>query len=436
MKSATIDSYQVGMRIMKREVKFFLACFIILITVGCGKTQEKQETLTICTGSAQEYSVRMLAEAWTKMNAGPEIEVISIPSDDTLAETKITQLRTEIMSDNGPDVFIMPCNIATENRNSSVLFSDPEKIMHSGIFLPLDAYIKKASYVDSNGWNQTIMEAGKTEEGQVILPIAYTYCAYAFPTDESIAIPNSWEEMIHNQDFMIGANIPQRGYEWLSPSFGKLADYEEETLLFSEEDLQKRIEEVFEWQEKNSISQNITETSMIAWGNVTDEFWKKISATGNDKKTVVAFPNDENGVTAYITLYAAVNRNTEYPEQAFSFLDFVFSDEIMTGVGFPSEDPEIQYGATWIFSEEARKGMLVNKSAIQQILKNQTTIDVFNSIENRINDVRYYSSLDNELYWLYDDCAYGKNHEALPSAADRREFVSKAYERMEMQLAE
>lgn len=117
-------------------------------------------------------------------------------------------------------------------------------------------------------------------------------------------------------------------------------------------------------------------------------------------------------------------------------MDFVFGDEIMTGVGFPSEDPEIQYGATWIFSEEARKGMLVNKSAIQQILKNQTTIDVFNSIENRINDVRYYSSLDNELYWLYDDCAYGKNHEALPSAADRREFVSKAYERMEMQLAE
>ena len=37
----------------------------------------------------QEYEVRKLVEAWQTMNDGIETEVIVVPSDDTLAETKI-----------------------------------------------------------------------------------------------------------------------------------------------------------------------------------------------------------------------------------------------------------------------------------------------------------------------------------------------------------
>src|SRR5699024_8469865 len=91
---------------------FLTICVSAAVMVGCGKGQESEETekLTVCTGSMQEYEVRKLVEAWQTMNDGIETEVIVVPSDDTLAETKITELRTEIMSGGGPDVFIMPCD--------------------------------------------------------------------------------------------------------------------------------------------------------------------------------------------------------------------------------------------------------------------------------------------------------------------------------------
>ncbi len=77
---------------------FLTICVSAAVMVGCGKGQESEETekLTVCTGSMQEYEVRKLVEAWQTMNDGIETEVIVVPSDDTLAETKITELRTEI----------------------------------------------------------------------------------------------------------------------------------------------------------------------------------------------------------------------------------------------------------------------------------------------------------------------------------------------------
>lgn len=69
-----------------------------------------------------------------------------------------------------------------------------------------------------------------------------------------------------------------------------------------------------------------------------------MSRASEEAKTIIAVPNDQNGVTAYMTLYAAINRNTENPDQAFDLLDFMFSDEVMTGAGFATEDSDIKYG--------------------------------------------------------------------------------------------
>lgn len=53
--------------------------------------------------------------------------------------------------------------------------------------------------------------------------------------------------------------------------------------------------------------------------------------------------NIDSGITANVTLYAAVNRNTEQPEECIFILDTLLSDEIMTGQGMKEND--IVYGA-------------------------------------------------------------------------------------------
>lgn len=415
-----------------------LVCALTTVMVGCGKGQTGEETekLTVCTGSAQESTIRILVEEWQKMNSGMEAEVIVIPSDDTLAETKITQLRTEIMAGGGPDVFIMPCDENIEKEDAPELFPNPEKAMYSNLFLPLDDYIANAQYMDPGGWNQKIMDSGKTEEGQMLLPLTYRYNAYVFreaDLEDLSEIPESWSELLSCQDTVLGNHIASYIWVNLPYTFGKLADYQEEKLLFSEEELQERAEEVFSWQERTTLDPEI---QMIAAGEVGKEFCTAVDVAA-EEVTAVALSNDEDGITAYVTVYAAVNRNTEKTDQAFSLLDFLFSDEVMTGVGFPTEDPVVRIGSGCNIQDNRSDGIPVNLEAAQKMSRNQVSKDMLEQMDRRINEVRYYSSLEREFYWMFYKCmAWDKNHEPPLEADERREVIHQAYEEMKMQLAE
>ena len=425
---------------LKKAGMLVTICVSAAVMAGCGKGQETESTekLVVCTGSMQEYSVRNLVEAWAERNDGIEAEVIAIPSDDTLAETKITQLRTEIMSGGGPDVFIMPCDVNTEKEETPELFPNPEKAMHSDLFLPLDDYISNAQYMDPDGWNQKIMDSGKTEEGQILLPLTYRYSAYVFRTadlENLSEIPESWSELLSCPDPVLADAMASAIRFDLPYTFGKLADYQEGKLLFSEAELQERVEEVFSWKEETNTNQS--EIQMIAAGDVGKEFCTAVDAAATEEETAVALSNDEGGITAYVTVYAAVNRNTEKPDQAFSLLDFLFSDEVMTGVGFPTEDPVIWIGRGCKIEDNYNDGIPVNLEAAQRMSGNHVTKDMLEQMDHRINEVRYYSSLEREFYWMIYKClAWDKNNEPPLEADERREVISQTYEEMKMQLAE
>lgn len=280
--------------IVKKIEMISLLCGIILGTIGCGEIQKEteMEELVICTDEVYKDTVEALAEDWQKMKNGLDVEIISIPQDAALAETKITELRTEIMSGAGPDVFIMGSNINTTDSDTSVLFPNPEKTMHSNFFLPLDDYIDNAQYMNPDNWNQKIMSAGKTEEGQMTLPIAYTYCAYAFYTadlENFSFIPASWEELVQCSVPIVGKCVSNGALLWLSQTFGELADYEDETLAFSEGELQKRMEEALAWHLKSEGAEEDF-NKMIASTQVKNIFWEQVSRAPEEAKTIMLFP--------------------------------------------------------------------------------------------------------------------------------------------------
>lgn len=418
---------------------FLTICVSAAVMVGCGKGQESEETekLTVCTEEIYQPEVETIAKIWQKMNGGSEVEVVAIPQDASLAEAQVTKLRTEIMSGGGPDIFIMASSGEAMDEEPAVLFSNPEKLMRSDLFLPLDDYIADAQYINPGEWNQKIMDAGKTEEGQMVLPIAYTYYAYSFRTTDlqnPSFIPNSWEELKAWKEPEIVTNLTEQTVLWFSQTFGELADYENETLLFSEEELMNRVEEAFAWENENRMTENQEKILPVAggMGENSKEFWQQVVRASGENETIIAIPNDENGLTAYITLYAAVNRNTEYPDQAFSLLDFMFSDAMMSGKGVQIDNSEIYYGINNNFPTAA---MLTNKTAVQQVLRNQTVKSWNEEVENRINSIRFYSDLDDELCRMYMECIsdeYGPS----PSTEKKREIASQAYEKMRMKLAE
>lgn len=95
---------------------FLTVCVSTAVMVGCGKGQEAEETekLTVCTDEIHRDTVEALAEDWKKMNHGSDVEIISIPQDDSLAESKIIELRTEIMSGGADRMFLSWRAISTQ----------------------------------------------------------------------------------------------------------------------------------------------------------------------------------------------------------------------------------------------------------------------------------------------------------------------------------
>lgn len=111
----------------------------------------------------------------------------------------------------------------------------------------------------------------------------------------------------------------------------------------------------------------------------------------------------------------------------------MFSDEVMTGAGFATENPDIKYGNGNNFSYA--NGILTNMAAAQQSLRNQSTQGLYEEIESRINRVRYYSELDNTISKMYSDCFRDELSSSATEDA-KKEIVKQAYNNMCMQLAE
>ena len=297
--------------------------------------------------------------------------------------------------------------------------------------MPLDDFLETAEYARPEKFNQKILEAGKTEKGQMILPITYTYRKFAFrKTDlEGLQeIPLSWEELRTCENPVLQEAVfyyTNRMY----PLFGELADYKEGKLLFTEKELQTMLEEVCAYTEWNEYRENRPEDLSIQG---LFDFYPNLAAS-QDEKILVGIPNKNGGITAEIGTYIAVNRNTKIPDEAFSFLDLLFRDEILFG-------PGIEVGTKWggnmfqrWFSDKDH--LILNQELAKRYPDlSEADLTALEKLDNQINAVSFYSDLEKELadlYWPYFQSYHAKEEET-----KRLEMVSKAYETMKMKILE
>nr|WP_317428325.1 extracellular solute-binding protein [uncultured Blautia sp.] len=416
---------------MKKYIIIFMVSVLFLYCSGCEKEKQHstEKTLTVCVEAELGDYARDLLDLWEMLNEGVQGKLEIIPQDSDTAEIKASNIRTELMSGEGPDVFLL--STGAERESMPVLFPNPEKLMYTDTFLPLDDFLETAEYARPEKFNQKILEAGKTEKGQMILPITYTYRKFAFrKTDlEGLQeIPLSWEELRTCENPVLQEAVfyyTNRMY----PLFGELADYKEGKLLFTEKELQTMLEEVCAYTEWNEYRENRPEDLSIQG---LFDFYPNLAAS-QDEKILVGIPNKNGGITAEIGTYIAVNRNTKIPDEAFSFLDLLFRDEILFG-------PGIEVGTKWggnmfqrWFSDKDH--LILNQELAKRYPDlSEADLTALEKLDNQINAVSFYSDLEKELadlYWPYFQSYHAKEEET-----KRLEMVSKAYETMKMKILE
>lgn len=410
----------------------------VFICAGCeGKkiteVKENKDTLKICVESYFEQDMKLLIDAWEYFNKGLKAELVVIPGNRDEAEIKVSEIRTEILAGEGPDVFLMynrdPLIWLAEPTPS--LFPNPEKAMHTGVFLPLDSYMENARYYNPEHYNQIIMEAGKIEEGQCLLPLTYEYrVGYLEEQQENpIQMPlPSWESLVSGE-----AGIPSTMLRFVNYSFfdllGEYADYENKKMLISEEELYEYVREAIDY---GKLAENGPEAEGMVWAEETcaADVLKQPSDFMQNSNSFLALPNRNGGINANISSFVGINKNTTKPSQAFSFLDLLLSDEIMTYSGFWVEE-EKEFKGSGLHLDSF--GISVNQEQFETKCKKlpDDMVKAFKELNSQISSVRFYSDLDLELQSMRDKC-----READGDEEKQREIVGETYERMEMKLAE
>lgn len=454
-------------RMCIRTSALFLAVLLILFT-ACGNSTEFKTTssimyfgdtessdpLRICVDIQESYALdakwnyttaqRAMEEFLSALrtNLGTQdivVEFIPNGSEEdgiTAARaTAVSRLRVEMLAGGGPDVFIMryiPTEYSGMGANldsGDILIKSPQKVMESGLFLPLDEYIENnTQYTEWENFPQAIMDAGRNYEGQQIIPISYTLPVKIYTQEDFDYTPDrllSWNDMltdmelapfaidlINCHDYTVSADQTYLSYPgYLEFTLGQIADYEEGKLLFTEEELLQRVKEI--------LALNPEDVHPDA-----EEGLLGIKARSYTQPvTLLPLYSDDGGITARIESYAAVNRNTDRPDDAFKVIDTLLSTEAQQNYKIYSEYFCKDYFAGFPMNDE-----LYKKGTELKLYANEDNYNELCKLREQITHAYFDGEPSELLDNLFVKCV------AFPE--DTKNYVHETYEDLQRRVRE
>ena len=317
-----------------------------------------------------------------------EMTVEILPQEESTRELRLQQIWTQIMAGEGPDVFLLPTGTeAVADEAESVpalpLFSDVNQAMRIGLFKDLSALYDDDNELNKAELNQKIMDAGCVGTERYVIPLRYTmpvlfFCSGNMPDGEagmdlsSMTAVSIVESTLGTEKETIGMNVdlytPFRGLP-------QLLDYDEETLQIDTVQMADYLRLYQRWvaakvpydtQINSKGSAAIYESQDPDWQKMIpedyyhvtyDSFCRLSSALGGklfwitsgfpaysgDMGNVIdsvayskvrgmeiqmyPFRASDGTISAEITYYGAVNRNTDHPELGYQLLHILLGEE-------------------------------------------------------------------------------------------------------------
>ena len=376
-----------------------------------------------------------------ELPAGFTVEVEVMPTDETEFQTRLTRLRTEIMSGKGPDIYVLSTWTLAGLYPQECLFPDTEKAMLDGRFLKLDDYMDKAQYMEIADMNPTIMEAGCTPEGRFALPMAYTFSA--LKTREPVTNTEAgWFDVIHRGDDLLADWYATAVEIQFCGVFPELIDYENKTLLFTEEELYDAVSTSLErlppWGSDSIFSDTIENLwiRVEGWGigNGWGGNFSPWHPDQQDGAVYVPMRNRDGGVSANVTSYVAINSGTPYPKEAFQLVDMIMSKEFQSGeLGNNIRSELILPVFSWSLGISVYDDFLQKDrpSHYRQCL-DDSMFPVWCELRDKITDARIMSSFDQIL----GDMIWNARKAGMTPGDELKKYVSEEYRKMLLMAGE
>lgn len=337
-----------------------------------------------------------------------------IPRENPERGNYLTRLRTEILAGAGPDIFICNC----PSSGVEALFPFPKQIANNHLFLQLDDYISNAQFMEWEDLFPLVMAAGKNDEGQQLLPLTYEFNMRLFDKDgqePETDRPMTWDKMVQTKDISV-ETVAKAGY--ISDIFGELADFNKDIPSFTEDALLDVA--------KDYLNLEFYEKGMgIYWiGGWFEDGGNggslSLDENGSEFFMLPSY-NIDGGVTANICTFAAINRNTDYPEECFKALDYLLSQKAQ------QHEKIYQRMRGW----PVHMDVGTKDSPIHSKYMSKENYSEFCTVREQINAVKFYTPLDDTL----NDIS-AKWHSAKQSEIELEKIVHKQYTTMQMMIAE
>ena len=233
----------------------------------------------------------------------------------------------------------------------------------------------------------------------------------------------TWETVKASDDPMIQY---AGSFQSINNLFGELADYRNDEISFTEDELLLRYSELRDLkrlrdqQDLNGLYKEKGGTTLLDIGAPSIPLLGDKLDDSSPNYIMIPQYNLTGGVTANITSFAAINRNTKYPELSFRMLDCLLSKDVQSRcpiygnvMGTPvhmdlpqrNQPAQTVFGGTWYMSE--------------------WNFAQFSSLRGQVNEVKFYTELDELLIRISEE-----------GSKPLDKVVHDNYMKMQMMLAE
>lgn len=374
-----------GKQILRRVFLLLLSLMLLLAYFsGCGKVEKPQgETETAQTDDepielwvltditmrdGMNGQARNAIETFQSENENVSINLEILPVDAKERETRLEQLRVEILAGKGPDVYLMPTNnylkldVAVEGQEYLLepLFSDVEMTMHNGHFADISTYYDADDGLNKDGLITKVMDAGVIDGERYILPLRYNFpVMYAdtarlaeFEVDKerlySGNIMDLMDLAIETEDQMLAGGavsvLEQRGL-FLS-LFPDVLDYEKGKVNLTQKELASFLTKLQQVraltkadyacyysvdvrryvQSEESLSSRRYPIMQRLLGDAIAII--SVSKAAGDDITMIPLRATDGSLVAHVTYYGAVGSSCENPEVAYEFLRMFLQEDM------------------------------------------------------------------------------------------------------------
>lgn len=420
---------------MKRLISLLLCLMMILMTFSaCSEEEPKGPvTITIMTeGEAGGFEYFLNNMLYTMYEDQIQIRYEKLSSDQHISraerESELQRVRTEIIAGDGPDIFLLPTKTAMLLEG---LFPSVSEAMYNGVFLPLDEYIAESEIFDPEDYIAPLLDAGKTDRGQMVIPLMYdlpTAIVDKSFTDAQGSNKITLDELLQTDNERIlarcSAILSGDHCQYLFP---QIADYSTGKLLITEEDIAGVYDEIGEI---SAAAADIADREYIAYfeisekygfaDNFSEEMLYGVSKY-RDELSLLLVTDNEGKCTARITAFTAISANTEHPDEAFKVLELICG-------GYPTfGDTMARPSMSSIWNNS---GIPAVKNAFTE--KDLVDLELAKFLEDSVTAAEFECDLDAVIgsgRWKYQE-AKKKSEE------DGKEYISDLYTELKMHLAE